>query len=342
MPGRNAVRDQSQPRPPLQSTRMRQLYERAKRVAGSDVPVLITGETGSGKEVLARWIHACSDRREHPFLAVNCAAIPNELVESTLFGHEKGAFTGAAKQTRGVFEAGAGGVVFLDEIGDLPLPAQAKLLRVLDTGQFARVGSCMERAASVRVLSATHKKLCEMSKHGTFREDLLYRLRVIGLSVPPLRERREEVRSLALSFLHAHAPELRLSDETAEFLEEYHWPGNVRELRNCMAHAAVFARNGVVMTSDLPEEVRCYPGSAAMAPPTPDSPPPPPALEPGSCPPLKTLVAEYEASVLRAALARSGGNRAQAARILQVPLRTFAWKLSRHGTGKLTGFGDGF
>jgi two-component system nitrogen regulation response regulator GlnG len=227
------------------------------RISNSDAAVMITGESGSGKELVARAIHQYSARHDRPFLAINCAAIPENLLESELFGHEKGSFTGASSQRIGRFEQADGGTLFLDEIGEMPLALQSKLLRVLQDGTFSRVGGNDTIRTNVRIVAATNKNLEAEILAKTFREDLFYRLNVVGLHLPPLRSRKEDITLLAEYFLkriatQKHKPQLQLSTEAAEVLESYPWPGNVRELENTIQRAAVLATSDVLLPKDLP------------------------------------------------------------------------------------------
>lgn len=233
---------------------MRAVLGLAERVAAATAPVILHGETGSGKEVLARYLHEHGPRRDRPMVCVNCAAIPAQLVESTLFGHEKGAFTGAGQRQKGVFEEADGGTVLLDEIGELPPPAQAALLRVLETRRFSRVGSVKEVAVDVRVVAATHRDLAAMCADGRFRADLYYRLNTVVLAIPPLRDRPEDIEPLALRFLEdmsAGRP-LRLAPDALALLLAHPFPGNVRELRNAIEHAVVVATGDTITPLDLP------------------------------------------------------------------------------------------
>ena len=244
----------------------------------SDVSVLIGGESGVGKEVIAQEIHARSPRRERPFVAVNCAALPDALLESELFGHVRGAFTGALKDRTGRFELADGGTIFLDEIGDLPLVVQAKLLRVIQERAFERVGDSRTVSVDVRILAATHRDLRREVAARRFREDLLYRLRVFPIDVPPLRERVEDVAPLARRLLARSAArtgrELRLSPEALRVLETYSWPGNVRELQNALEFAATVARGQTLQPENLPPEL--------LQPATPTDPEAPPLGEPSA------------------------------------------------------------
>ena len=230
------------------SEAMSRTVELACQVARSDVPVLITGPNGAGKERIAAIVHANSAVRRGPFVAVNCGALPGELIEAELFGADAGAYTGANKAREGRFEMADGGTLFLDEIGNLPLPGQMKLLRVLETGQFERLGSGRTRHAKVRVLSATNADLKAMIAAGTFREDLYYRLNVIDVNLPPLSERTDDILPLAESFLDGRA---MLSEEAREALLAHAWPGNVRELKNAIARAALLAGDGRIEPGHL-------------------------------------------------------------------------------------------
>jgi two-component system nitrogen regulation response regulator GlnG len=233
-----------------------EIFKTIGKVAPRNVPVLITGESGTGKELIAHAIHAASPRAEQPFVAVNAAAIPRELLESELFGHERGAFTGATSSRAGRFREASGGTLFLDEIGDMAVDLQAKLLRVLQSGEVTAVGGRAGELADVRVIAATHRDLDAGVRDGTFREDLLYRLRVVPMSLAPLRERIEDVRSLARHFVERYAPELAegpitLPDATIERLETHDWPGNVRELENAIKRALVLSTNDVLAPEDF-------------------------------------------------------------------------------------------
>jgi two-component system nitrogen regulation response regulator GlnG len=239
------------------SDAMQQVFKMIGRVAASDAPVMITGESGSGKELVARAIHNYSTRSGKSFLAINCAAIPENLLESELFGHEKGSFTGAHSQRIGRFEQSDNGTLFLDEIGEMPVQVQSKILRVLQEGEFSRVGGNQTIRANVRIVCATNKNLEEEVAQKRFREDLFYRLNVVRIHLPPLRSRQEDIRQLAEYFLqkiahHKHKPPLKLSEEAARVLEGYPWPGNVRELENTIQRASVLATADVLLPKDIP------------------------------------------------------------------------------------------
>ena len=240
-----------------QSQPMQQVFKMVGRVSHSDAPVMITGESGSGKELVARAIHHYSSRSAQPFIAINCAAIPENLLESELFGHEKGAFTGAAAQRIGRFEQSNGGTLFLDEIGDMPLGVQSKILRVLQEGEFSRVGGNSTVKTDVRIIAATNKTLEQEVAKKQFREDLFYRLNVVRIHLPPLRQRKEDVNLLAEYFLkkiatQKHLPQLKLSEEAVKLMEDYPWPGNVRELENTIQRACVLATSEVLLPKDIP------------------------------------------------------------------------------------------
>ncbi|HJM57817.1 MAG: Fis family transcriptional regulator [Planctomycetes bacterium] len=252
------------------SAAMQSLREQVQRVAQSDAAVLITGENGTGKEIIARNVHYLGARATGPFVTVNCAAIPHELVESELFGHEKGSFTGAVESRTGHFEAAQGGSLFLDEVGDMPLDAQAKVLRALETHEVTRVGDSKARPVDLRVIAATNTDLPQAVEEKSFRMDLFYRLNVVPFEVPALRDHREDVASLAEHFLAQMAERtgraaLALSSEAVQQLMQHEWPGNVRQLRNLLEGAAVFADDGVIGLKEIEHMLAAGPSLAPLA-----------------------------------------------------------------------------
>jgi two-component system NtrC family response regulator len=243
------------------SEAMRKALDQAALLAGVDTTVLITGESGTGKEILAKSIHFNSPRNGKPFIVINCGAIPDTLLESELFGYQKGAFTGARSNKIGKFEAANGGTVFLDEIGELPLPLQVKVLRVVQEGEIDVIGESKSRKVDVRIIAASNRDLKKMSEDGEFRQDLYYRLNVAPLNLPPLRARKDDIPLLARYFIERickkHSkPSITLSGEVLHKLEKYHWPGNVRELENCFERLVIFSREGTIAVKDLPEEIQ--------------------------------------------------------------------------------------
>lgn len=307
---------------------MRTVLSQLERAARTPVPLLFVGETGTGKEVLAQRVHARSGRKG-PLVAVNCGAIPLSLVESTLFGHDKGAFTGAASDKAGLFEAGDGGSVFLDEVGELPASAQTALLRVLETRRVTRVGGTREIAVDVRLIAATHRDLDEMVKAGAFRQDLLFRINTMTLAVPPLRERREDIVALAERFLReaakAHGRAVRgMTDDARELLLAHPWPGNVRELKNAMERAVVFAAE-LVDVDELPDTLRARTATAPVPPAG------QPVTSPSESPSLGAQVDAFERTVILDALKHVGGSVADAATALQIPKRTLQYKMKALG-----------
>jgi len=286
-------------------------------IAPSESRVLITGESGVGKEIVADMIHTWSPRAAGPFIKVNCAAIPENLLESELFGHEKGAFTGAVAQRIGRFEQANGGAIFLDEIGEMSPLLQAKLLRVAQDGRFQRIGSNLEVRVNTRILAATNRNLEEEVRKGRFREDLYYRLNVVEVNVPPLRERREDILPLANLFVSEHSRgKARLSAGVAECIEKYSWPGNVRELRNAMERAALLSGGEMILPEHLLPRVR----DAAV--PTPAG---TPALDSADAERLE----EVERHAVLEALRKHGFNRTETARALGISRRALLYKLQR-------------
>jgi two-component system response regulator PilR (NtrC family) len=307
------------------SDAMHRIFDLVQRIANARTTVLITGESGTGKERIARAVHEASERRAAPFLVVNCGAIPETLIEAELFGHERGAFTGAVASRLGIFREAEGGTVLLDEIGDLAPALQVKLLRVLQERKVRGVGASAEVPVDVRVLAATNRNVEEDVRAGRFRQDLYYRLNVIRVEVPPLRERRGDIRPLAEHFLAACAAEqskdLRaLSPDAVRALEAYSFPGNVRELENAIERAVALATGPTIGLGDLPREV-----SGAAAQPTPAL----VGLPDDGCN-LDDVLGEVERRLILQALDRSGGVRTQAARLLGVTLRSLRYRLQKH------------
>jgi transcriptional regulator with GAF, ATPase, and Fis domain len=332
---------------------MRELFATIDRVAPSRLPVILHGETGTGKEVLARRIHEAGPRKARRMVRVNCAAIPKELVESTLFGHERGAFTGAVQQQKGVFEEANGGTVFLDEIGELPSAAQAALLRVLESSSFCRVGSTREITVDVRIVVATNRDLEAMVNAGAFRADLYYRLSGIVLEIPPLRERTVEIEPLARRFLRlandANGRKVEgIAKEAMGLLMAHSWPGNVRELRNAIERAVVVTPGALVGPADLPARVRAAKADPERVPEpahvSPFSPAPPvdslapPLSRPPDLPhaaaPARDKLQQYEGKLLRDTLEATEWNRAEAAQRLGMPIRTLSYRMKVLGIKK--------
>jgi len=313
---------------------VRRLLDEVARVATKNVTVLIEGETGTGKELVARSIHAGSPRRDRVFVAVNCAEISSDAAESRLFGHRKGSFTGAIDDHKGFFEVADRGTLFLDEVGELALPIQAKLLRVVQEGEIVRFGDSKPRKLDVRVIAATNRPLEEEVAAGRFRSDLRYRLNVVPIRVPPLRERREDIRVLVEHFLALHARKLgvplpEITPDALRALVAYDFPGNVRDLENALIRAMVLAEPGdVIGLPDLPGIPEAAPGAVHLPEAEGDDPPPSAAAgDPG----LLGAVARYEREQIERALDAAGGNRAQAARALGISRRWLLKKLERYG-----------
>ena len=309
-----------------------QALSELERVSESQATVLLLGESGTGKELFARAVHLASGRRDQPFIKVNCSAIPDTLFESELFGHERGAFTGATQARPGWFEQAHGGTIFLDEIGELPLALQAKLLRTLQEGTLVRLGGQREIRVDVRLVAATHRDLAQEAAAGRFRQDLYYRLNVIPIRLPSLRERREDIRPLALHFTsranQAHQRNVHLAADALERLERLHWPGNIRELGNVIERVVLLAVQPVVHAGDLS---RFLP-DALPTPPSPAPHPAPPA-EAAAAPLVRPYQSadSHDAQTLQAALAQHGGNQSRAAQSLGLTLRQFSYRLRKAG-----------
>ena len=298
---------------------MREVFDLIETVAARDVSVVITGESGTGKELVARAIHRLSPRSEKPFIAVNAAAIPDTLIESEIFGHERGAFTGAIGTRPGCFEQAHGGTLFLDEITEMPMPLQPKLLRVLADGRVRRLGGNHEFEFDVRVLVATNRDPLQALKDGKLREDLYYRLNVFAIALPPLRERQEDIPLLAQRFIKEfnakHKTSIEgISDESAELLKNYPWPGNVRELRNIIERAVVLTKADWIDSAVLPPYIRSATGSEQKL-----------VLDVGA-----TTMADAERALIIRTLERTGNNKAEAARQLGVDVKTIYNKLKAY------------
>jgi DNA-binding NtrC family response regulator len=301
------------------SPSMREVQKTIGLVADSDATVLITGETGSGKEVVARTIHRVGARSNGPFMALNCAAIPPDLLESELFGHVKGAFTGAIAERKGAFREADGGTLFLDEIGDMDLAMQAKILRALQERVVTPVGGKPQKV-DVRIVAATHRDLEQWVKQGRFREDLFYRLNVVPIELQPLRKRTADILALAEHFLAmASSPNKQLSEEALQRLAGHAWPGNVRELRNVMERVAVMCRSGIVAASDLDFLASPAPSAEENG---------------GDDGHLSSAIERLERRLIAEALKESKGNRAEAARRLGIHRQLLHTKIEKYGLGK--------
>jgi two-component system response regulator AtoC len=309
------------------SEAMRQVKAMVQRVAALETGVLITGETGTGKELIADTIHALSLRAEKSFIKLNCAAIPENLLESELFGHEKGAFTGASSAKRGKFELAEGGSILLDEIGDMPLHLQPKLLRAVEQKQVERIGGAKPVSFDVRIIAATNQELHQRVADGAFRSDLYYRLNVASIELPPLRERKDDLPLLAEHFLRQINLRLgtdlaSVSPQAMDLLFNCDWPGNVRQFANTLERAAIFCEGQSVTSADMERAFRKGPPSTA--------PTPAPSRElPGV--PLKQAVSDYEKSLIRSALERTSGVQTEAAALLGISPKNLWNKLKKHG-----------
>jgi two-component system response regulator AtoC len=309
------------------SEAMQAVHRQIGKLAPQRTTVLITGESGTGKELVARALHDLSPRAAFPFVAVNCGAIPGELIESELFGHVKGAFTDAVRTKKGLAAEADGGTLFLDEVGELPLAMQVKLLRFLQEEEVRPVGDTRSVKVDVRVVAASARDLGKAAAGGLFREDLYYRLDVVGIRLPPLRERPEDVVPLARHFLARLAglrpdlARLELSDAAREALLAWRWPGNVRELRHSMERAIVLSDGPLIREEDLPDAVRA--GAAAA----------PAAVTPEATLSVKRATRDLEERLIRAALERTGGNRTRAAELLELSYRALLYKIKEYGLG---------
>jgi two-component system response regulator HydG len=295
-----------------------EVLELAETVAPTDSTILLSGESGTGKEVIARYVHALSERSEGPFFSINCGALPESLLESELFGHVRGAFTGAVKDKDGLLLAARGGTFFLDEIGEMTPATQVKLLRALQEREVIPVGATESRPVDVRIIAATNRDLEEEIRRGTFRSDLYYRLNVIALHLPPLRERRDDIPLLSRHFLSRRDPDEpspELSEEAKDALLAYDWPGNVRELENALERAAVVSEGGSIRAEHLPERVIEPPAARLIADQIPAN------------PPMEVIERAYIEWVLRA----EGGNKSRAAEVLGIDPSTLYRKLNRYG-----------
>ncbi len=300
------------------STIMQEIICEADMVAPTDATVLITGESGTGKEKIAEFVHRRSKRSTKPFVIVNCAAIPNSLVESELFGHVKGAFTGADSDREGRFEAARGGTILLDELGEFPLEVQSKLLRILEDGSYQRVGESKTKHADVRIIASTNRNLDHEVEQGRFREDLFWRVNVFQIHLPPLRDRREEIKVFARSFLaDAGKKNVHISPAALLIMEAYNWPGNVRELANVIHRATILLSGNVLLPEHLPDAIRRGGGGYVVK------------GDDFAAPAVS--IEEAERRAIREALNRTGGNREAAAKLLGISRRTLFYRLKRYG-----------
>ncbi|HSR66463.1 MAG TPA: sigma-54 dependent transcriptional regulator [Acidobacteriota bacterium] len=306
------------------SKAMREVYDLVKVLAANDTSVLITGESGTGKELVAQTIHKMSARSEGPLITINCAAFPRDLIESQIFGHVKGAFTGANESRAGCFEMADGGILFLDEIAEMPTSLQPKLLRVLETGRVRRLGGKKEKSFDVRLLAATNRPVKKVLKEGRLREDLFFRINVFNVHLPPLRRRKGDIALLAQFFVQGfnrkHGFQVEgLDGDTLRRLKHHDWPGNVRELKNVVERAVVMTRRGFIQPSQLPPALRGALSSGRDE------------SEDAAVIPVGTTLADAEKEVLRKTLAKTGGNKSETARILQVDVKTVRSKIKKYG-----------
>jgi transcriptional regulator with PAS, ATPase and Fis domain len=297
---------------------MRTVFRLIEKAAPSDRPILIQGESGTGKELVARAIHRRSPRADRPLVVVNCAALPEQLLESELFGHEKGAFTGAAGAKAGLIEIADEATLFIDEIGEMPAAMQAKLLRVLEDGSMRRVGSLRERRVNFRLITATNRNLAEEVRENRFREDLYYRINTMTIDLPPLRERPGDIRLFIDKFL---GPGWEISQEVVEKLERFRWPGNVRQLINVIERAKILADDQSIVASDLPPELNAPPQEASLM---------------SGDHPLSDDLEALQKSKIVEVLGRVGGNKTRAARLLGITRRSLYRLLERYDLGDST------
>jgi len=307
---------------------MLSIYDLMDRVKDTPITVLITGESGTGKELVARAIHFEGDRRDRPFQSINCSAIPADLIEAELFGYKKGAFTGAVRNHEGLFASAEKGTVFLDEVGEMPLATQVKVLRAIQERKVKPVGAVEERPIDVRIIAATNRVLDEEVKSGRFREDLYYRLKVVTIHMPPLRERLADLPLLTEHFLQLFGKEygkagLQLEDDASRFLAAYPWPGNVRELENVIQRGAALCRGTLISLANLPEEIVGQVSAVADRPLAQSVGPDGVAME--------SLLGQYERQLLESALETSGGVKKEAARLLGISFRSFRYRLQKAG-----------
>ena len=302
------------------SIKIKRVFEMVDRVAKSNAVVLITGESGTGKELIANAIHFNSDRKDKPLIKINCGAIPENLVESELFGHEKGAFTGAVTSKPGRFERADKGTIFLDEVGELTLAVQVKLLRVLQEKEIERVGGTEVIKVNIRVIAATNKDLKKMIDEGTFREDLYYRLNVVPIELPPLRERQDDISELAKYFLEKYCKEMgrvpiKIADEAMEILKQYAWRGNIRELENMMERLVILTQDNVIHVKDLPKEIFQHDNRMTLF----------------ELPEAGINLEEWERSIIIQALKKSENNQTKAANLLGITRHTLIYRMEKYG-----------
>lgn len=312
------------------SEAMRKVIDLLPKVAASSSSVLITGESGTGKELVAAALHNLSPRRDRNFVAINCASLPAGLLESEIFGHMKGSFTGAFQNKQGLFELADGGTLFLDEIAEMPVGLQSKLLRAIEYGTFRRVGGTTDITVNVRILAATNRDMKKFVSEGEFREDLFFRLNVIPVNIPPLRERKEDIPILIEHFVRKYSPEVprQISGRCMSAMINFTWPGNVRELENMVERILLFADSEIITEVDIPEEIISTPASRVGE-----------LIHDGGIE-LENLMADIERDYLTEALKKSGGNKTEAAKLLGLTFRSFRHKLTKHGIKGLNANGS--